>query len=93
MRGKSYSMGEKYNPVSSKKGTTLQSVNKLGVIHLSYRGQQYLLKDRAINMNIVRKPGVPGYWESSTQYTNGVMNLNLLDKDFTPMNIMMLASA
>ncbi len=52
MEGTSYEMGNRYNPASTKKGTTQQYINDLGAVHLSYRGQKYLLKDRVVNVNL-----------------------------------------
>ena len=59
-------------------------MNELGAVHLSYRGQKYLLKDGVFNVNLGGKPGVSDNWKSPTQYANGVINLNLIDKEFAP---------
>ncbi len=81
MGEKLYSQGLRYNPDLLRVGATQHSVNQLGAVHLIYRGQRYLLKDGVINVNLVGKPVVLVDWKPSTQYDNGVMNLNLLDAD------------
>ncbi len=37
-------------------------------------------------MNLEGKPGVPDNWDPSTQYANSVINLNLLDNQWAPMD-------
>ncbi len=39
-----------------------------------------------VNVNLVGKPGVSGNWESPAQCADGVINLNLIDKEFAPMD-------
>ena len=79
-------MGNRYNPAASEKEATQQSVNNLGAVHLSYRGQKYVLKDGVVNVNLVGKPGVPDDWEPPTQYADGMINLNLIDEKFAPID-------
>ncbi len=75
MKGKKYAPGAKYNRLS---------VNQLGAVHLTYRGQRYLLKDGVVYVNLAGMPGVPDDWEPPTQYADGVINLNMIDAKFAP---------
>ena len=50
------------------------SNQQLGVLNLSYRGQKYHLKEGVISLNFGREEGVA---YTPTQYTNGVINLNI----------------
>ena len=79
-------MDKRYILASSQQEAVQQSVNKLGVVHLYYRGQKNLLKDEMLNINLIRKPGVPDNWEPLTHYVDGVINLNLIDEKFAPMD-------
>ncbi len=39
-----------------------------------------------VNVNLVRKPGVDENWEPPTQYANRLINVNLVGKEFAPMD-------
>ena len=55
----------------------------LGVLNLQYRGHKYHLKEGVVSFNVNNeKPGVVDYESQPSQYSDGVINLNLNDPTY-----------
>ena len=55
----------------------------LGVLNLQYRGQKYHLREGVVSFNVNNEnPGVAYYESQPSQYSDGVINLNLSDPTY-----------